>query len=57
MKIWFLFFKDNLQYVRGNNDNQPIKDIVMKLIDMQWARYFYVETCHINYEDKKNHKA
>ena len=57
MKIWFLFFKDNLQYVRGNNDNQPIKDIVMKLIDMQWAPYFNVETFHINYEDKKNYKA
>ena len=27
--------KDNLRDVGENNDNKPIKDIVMKLIDMQ----------------------
>ena len=44
---------DKLRDVRDKNDNQPIKDIVMKLIDMKWALHFYVNDPHINCGDKK----
>ena len=44
---------DNLRDVRDKNDNQPIKDIVMKLIDMKWALDFYVNDPHSNCGDKK----
>ena len=44
---------DNLRDVRDKNDNQPIKDIVMKLIVMKWALDFYVNDPHSNCGDKK----
>lgn len=39
--------------LKGNNDNQILKYIAMKLTYMQQVLDFYIENLHTNYEDKK----
>lgn len=39
--------------LKGNNDNQILKYIAMKLTYMQYVLDFYIENLHTNYEEKK----